>query len=189
MGIELSDNVAYYLNTREKRRTKRLETIRTKAAKLKKNKRKFDKLKEATAQAKKEFHKRQGTYKKGMNMDDPYGDIGSEDKPPPRKKSKVYCEYCGHSNHVTKKSKKCTAPLEPHKKFRKQDGTLLTEPPADPVVDPSDLHLLDCHNLDTMTFDADYDSSDENLIVSLEKELSEGNSNTAKSTGKQRAIL
>jgi hypothetical protein len=78
MGIGLSDNVAYYLNTREK---KRLAAIRTKAAKLKKNKRKFDKLKKATTQAKKEFHKRQGTYKKGMNMDDPYGENASEDKP------------------------------------------------------------------------------------------------------------
>jgi hypothetical protein len=190
MGIGLSDNVAYYLHTREKRRTTRLETIRTKAAKLKKNKRKFDKLKEATTQAKKEFHKRQGTYKKGMNMDDPYEE---EDKPPPKKKPKSYCEYCGRSDHVTKKSKKCTAPLEPHKKFRKQDGTLLTDPQADPVIDPADLLLLDCHTMDTMTFDADYDPSNDDILLSLERiELPDAgtNTNTANnSTGLQRALL
>jgi hypothetical protein len=159
MGIELSDNVAYYLKTREKRRAKRLETIRTKAAKLLKNKRKFDKLKEATVQAKKELIKRQGTYRKGMNLDDPYGD-GEDTKPPAKKKAKsnAFCEYCGRSDHVTKRSKKCTAPpLESQKKYQKEDGTLLTGPPADPPValDPSDLNLQDCHNMDAMPFDAD----------------------------------
>ena len=74
LGIKLTPNVAYYLHTREKSRVKRLETIRTRAAKQKKNKRKYDKLKDATLQAKKEFLKRQGAYQKGMNLDDPYGE-------------------------------------------------------------------------------------------------------------------
>jgi hypothetical protein len=191
MGIALSDNVAYYLNTREKRRCKRLEFIRTKAAKLKKNKRKYDKLKEATSQAKKEFHRRQGTYRKGMNMDDPFGEDNDPDgstKPPARKKAKAFCEYCGRSDHLTRKSKKCNAPLEPVKKYRKEDGTLLTEAPAAPVVDPSDINLLDCHNMDRFTFDTEYDSSDENLVLVTMDDL-EDNSNSANTTGKTHGLL
>ena len=66
MGIELTDNVAYYLHTKEKIRVRRLDMIKTRSAKQKKNKRKYDKLQEATRQAKKEFLKREGAYQKGM---------------------------------------------------------------------------------------------------------------------------
>jgi hypothetical protein len=56
MGVPLTDNVAYYLHLKEKTRVKRLAKLKTKEAKLKKNKRKYDKLAEHTLIAKKELH-------------------------------------------------------------------------------------------------------------------------------------
>ena len=152
LGIKLTPNVAYYLHTREKSRVKRLESIGTRAAKQKKNKRKYDKLKDATLQAKKEFLKRQGTYRKGMNIDDPFGELlnGVEDeeddagnKKPPAKRNKAkatgFCEYCGKSDHLTKCSKKCSALLDSAKRFRRQDGSsLLTDPPAATILVPDE---------------------------------------------------
>jgi hypothetical protein len=96
------------------------------------------------------------------------------------KKAKTFCEYCGRSDHATKKSKKCKAPEEPHKKYRKLDGSLLTTEPNDDAVllDPSDVHLVDCHDMDGMTFNADYDASnDDNLVLMIEGIGSETNNN------------
>jgi RIO-like serine/threonine protein kinase len=69
IGIQLTPNVEHYLLKKESKRINKLEKIRSSEAKKEKNKRKYEKLKEHTLQAKKEFHKRQGTYRKGMNMD------------------------------------------------------------------------------------------------------------------------
>jgi hypothetical protein len=101
----------FYLGTPQHAR------VKTSAAKKEKNKRKYKKLKEHTKIVKMEFHKRQGTYRKGMNMDDPYGqdaDVEEQQegaKKPVAKRSKKaigFCEYCGRSDHVTKRSKNCT---------------------------------------------------------------------------------
>jgi hypothetical protein len=133
MGIEITPNVEHYLLKRESHRMNKLAKKRTAEAKKQKNKRKYDKLKEHTLKAKSEFHKRHGTYRKGMNMDDPYGELlnGREDadgRKPAVKRTKTtgFCEYCGKSDHLTKRSKKCTAPLDASKKYRKEDGSLLT---------------------------------------------------------------
>ena len=135
MGIPMTTNVEHYLQKKESFRLKKLARIRTGEAKKNKNKRKYDKLKEHTRTEKIEFHKRQGTYRKGMNLDDPFGELlngavvedeDNSDKKPPTKPS-GFCEYCGKSDHVTKRSKKCTAPLDSAKRFRRQDGLLLTD--------------------------------------------------------------
>ena len=69
-------------------------------------------VKQHTRTAKIEFHKRQGTYQKGMNLDDPFGellngtevDIKEGEKKPAAKRSKTkatsFCEYCRKSNHL-----------------------------------------------------------------------------------------
>ena len=169
----MTDNVAYYLKTKEQTRVKRLANIRTRSAKQKKNKRKYDKLKEATLQAKKEYLKQQGTYRKGMNLDDPFQDIDNNDGKPPaddgnKKKKRSHCEFCGKSDHLTKRSKKCTAGPEATKRFQKVDGTILAlhpNLPADPdVLD----ELQDCDRMDCLPFNAVYESdsnSDQPLIT------------------------
>jgi hypothetical protein len=68
-----------------------------------------------------------------MNLDDPFEvqdeEAGSAKKPAAKKhKPTGFCEYCGQEGHSTKRSKKCTAPVDSSKKYRKADGTLLTEP-------------------------------------------------------------
>jgi hypothetical protein len=171
LGIPVSDSLEYYLRTKEKNRMKRLSIIRTKAAKLKKNKRKFEKLHEATQQAKKEYHKRQGTYRKGMNLDDPFGELcngkaDDERKPPAKKKSKkgsenFFCEYCGGSDHLTKRSKKCTAEINAGKRFRREDGSLLSEPRI--IVEDAATfdELQDCDRMDSLPFDVEYNSDND----------------------------
>jgi hypothetical protein len=142
LGIEMTDNVAHYLRIKENTRVKRLAKIRTKEAKLSKSQAKRTKLAGDTRLAKTEFLKREGTYRKGMNVDDPYGELpadGNNDnednarKPAARNvrannSGKLYCEYCGKKGHATKKSRKCSAALDSNKKYRREDGTSLALP-------------------------------------------------------------
>jgi hypothetical protein len=146
MGIALTLNVEHYLEKKETSRLRKIEKMKTKEAKKEKNKRKYDKLKDHTRTAKIEFTKRIGTYRTGMNMDDPFGellnggvrDIEDEDeqvKKPAAKRTKstakFHCMFCGKTGHLTKRAKNCImhgimdAPIL----FRREDGSLLTEPP------------------------------------------------------------
>jgi hypothetical protein len=172
MGMTMTPNVAHYLKVKEKKRVTRLAMIRTKDAKLLKNKSKYDKLKEHTDQAKKEFHQRQGTYRKGMNLDDPYGECfnGNDEEATtrPAKRAKVagpmakFCEYCGNKGHLTKRSKKCsehgtTGPPA----FSKWDGMLLG---AAGTVDATNedfgvpnIDAADCGMNDATPFDCEDD--------------------------------
>jgi hypothetical protein len=183
MGMVMTPNVEHYLVNRESNRMKKLAKKRTAEAKKNKNKRKYDKLKEHTLKAKQEFHKRHGTYRKGMNMDDPYGELlnGREDadrKPPAKriKKTGGHCEYCGKSDHLTKRSKKCTAPLDASKKYRREDGSSLLADAVDAVVpeapeqaDPATLLLAAAAAVDddddapATFFPEDSDDSDDYL--------------------------
>jgi hypothetical protein len=145
LGIPITDNVRHYLQTKEDKRSKRLAKLKTKEAKKHKNKRKHDKLHENTAIAKKELHQRCGSYQKGMNLDDPYGE-GSMKPPAKKKKGSRYCEWCAGKDHLTKRSQKCNAVAEAPKLYRIHDGSLLSGPPCtvadpdvqddDPMVDP-----------------------------------------------------
>jgi hypothetical protein len=163
LGITMTENVVHYLKIKEDTRIKKLAKVKTSTAKKDKNKRKYEKLKEHTIKAKLERHKRQGTYRKGMNLDDPVevvdnaeDDNGAGRKPAAKKqkKSTGYCEYCGQKGHLQKRSKKCQASLDSCKKYRRIDGTLLTEPPrvVQPVAQPNDADddVLDCENFDAM---------------------------------------
>jgi hypothetical protein len=118
----MTANVAHYLHIKENKRVKRLAKIQVQSSKVARTKRKREKLKEDTRVAKTEFLKWEGTYRKGMNLDDPYGEVppnGNEEeednwKPAARTKRtndaiKKYCEYCGLKVHATNKSKKCDA--------------------------------------------------------------------------------
>ncbi len=164
MGVPLTANVAYYLRLKEKTRVKRLAKVKTKEAKIKKNKRKYDKLAKATVVAKKELHKRQGTYRKGMNLDDV---VDTTEQQPAKKSTARYCEFCGAKGHTTKRSAKCTARDSMVIRFNKEDGRLLLSNnnlPAGALIEPEHLDAAanlarnDCDNMDSLPFDADYDS-------------------------------
>jgi hypothetical protein len=172
LGIPLTDNVAYYLKLKEKYCVTRLEAIKTNEAKRKKNKKKLDKLSEHTKLARIERRKREGTYRRGMNLDDPDDDGGG--KPPAAKRSKrsnVFCEYCGASDHATRRSLKCTQRESSVKNYRRADGTLLSGPPAVPREDDSEeqeqdaaallLAANDCSAMELIPWNADYSSDTE----------------------------
>jgi hypothetical protein len=186
LGIPLSNNVAYYLQLKETCRSKRLAKSKTREAKIIKNKRKYDKLAEHTKKAKMELHKRQGTYRRGMNLDDP---VVQDDEAPKRKKSKPngeYCEFCGAKGHLTKRSKKCTAKDSNVKRFNKLDGSLLmpgaTGGRMGPTLETSagSADALearqDCDRMDALPFDAEYESEPERLAPLTALLLEDGGS-------------
>jgi hypothetical protein len=158
LGITMTDNVVHYLQIKDAVRLKKLANSKTSTAKKEKNKRKYEKLKEHTKIAKTELHKRMGTYRRGMNLDDPLEIIEGDTTKPAAKKRKTnspqFCEYCGKKGHITKRSKRCDAALDSCKKYRKVDGTLLTEPPSTttaPVAfDDAADDIRDCENFDSM---------------------------------------
>jgi hypothetical protein len=130
LGIQMTDNVEHYLRIKEKTRMKRLENVKTKEAKHKKSKRKRDKLVDDTKTAKMELRKRLGTYRRGMALDDvvDHDEVPIAKKRKATKKAPSYCEWCRRLDHATNKNKKCKAPPNAMKKYRK-DGSLLTDPP------------------------------------------------------------
>jgi hypothetical protein len=165
LGIPLTNNVAYYLHKKEVARTKRLSKCKTREAKIEKNKRKYDKLVEHTRTAKMELHKRQGTYRRGMNLDDPIGDA-VEEGPTNKKSSRgKYCEYCGAKGHLTQRSGKCTAKGSTVKKFDASTGLPTVGQAANgSTVDAEDVEALrDCDRMDSIPFDADYESEPEQI--------------------------
>jgi hypothetical protein len=167
--LPLSDNVAYYLKLREANRHKRLEKVKTREAKRHKTKRKRDKLVDDTRVAKMELRKRLGTYRRGMNLDGPV-----EDEEPPAKKLRAstasqYCEYCGKKGHVTRRSNACDAKHSTVKRFRKFDGSLLTDHPHIAPEEDEDAALaeVDCEAMDHMPFDASYNSEDDEDLAAF----------------------
>jgi hypothetical protein len=171
LGIAVTDNVAHYLRIRENTRVKRLEKLTLKESKVTRTANKRNKLQADTRAAKTEFLKRQGTYRKGMNVDDPYGELpadgrdtneeeeGIEDaRKPAAKRTNLgptkYCEYCGKKGHATTKSKKCTASDGAAIKYRRDDGTLLSlvQGPVEPPNDGADDEFV----MDAMILDEDH---------------------------------
>jgi hypothetical protein len=194
LGITMSDNVVHYLKIKEAWRVQKLAKVKTGAAKKNKNKRKYDKLKEHTMKAKMELHKRQGTYRKGMNLDDPFGPLvdgvdGQENIKTKAAAAKRFCEYCGIAGHLTMKSKSCLAPAGSTKKYRKVDGTLLTEPQrlieANTMADAEN-DIDDCDNFDSMPLVAvlgEEESFDIDVALNPSAALLEGAWNNADNSG------
>jgi hypothetical protein len=189
LGIEMTDNVAHYLRLKENNRVKQIAKTKTKDAKLAKNSKKRAKLVTNTRIAKAQFHKLQGTYKKGMNVEDPYGEQAALDeaarKPAARAKSTTttggnasskYCECCGRKGHATTKHNECTAGATATKKYRQDDGSLVLLPPIANAVDegeednfvmPStildDDHMIDCDANDILSFDHGIQGAESNV--------------------------
>jgi hypothetical protein len=132
------------LQLKEDHRLKKLAKVKTSSAKNLKNKRKYEKLKEDTRIAKKEWHKREGTYRRGMNLDLPMALA----VPVPKKQGKGHCEYCGLKGHSTARSRKCKAKPGDPKQFR-VDGTLLCDDQKE-----TDDDIEDCNNFDAMPLEA-----------------------------------
>jgi hypothetical protein len=180
LGITMTDNVDHYLRVKETQKMKQIERGKSKEGKKKRSQMKYDRLKQATVTAKMERHKRAGTYRKGMNMDDPYGELLNgkdvdERKTAAKRKAPsalgLFCEWCGNNDHRTKRHKKCTAPPEAGKKYRKTDGTPLANAPAAPaaLVDDHDAvagfndAARETDRFDSLPFDHQFDDDDDSL--------------------------
>jgi hypothetical protein len=110
LGIIMTPNIKHFLEVREKSRSNRLKAIKTRDKKKLRNEKKHLALKEHTEIAKKERAKREGTYKRGMNMDcvDGYTEDDLRQQPNRKKrKTDAVCKLCGRKGHSTARSKKC----------------------------------------------------------------------------------
>jgi hypothetical protein len=196
LGIAMSDNVHHYLECKETARMRKIECGKTSQAKKDRNNGKYIKLRADTRIAKMEHLKRAGVYKRGMNMDDPFGELlnGKEQdeelvdgaRKPAAKKRKIqggFCEWCSLAGHFTKRSKVCKAALDAPKKYRRHDGSPLSGPPFriddsafDEAVGNNALlsqAALDVARMDSLPFDHTLQSDEE---VSLARFLLEGGS-------------
>jgi hypothetical protein len=177
LGVNMTNNVSHYLRLRENSRVQRLTKIRTKDARLAKTEKKRTKLRADIRVAKGEFLRREGTYRKGINLDDPYGEVpanGNEDdgdrKPAAKSNSsKLFCEYCGLKGHATTKSRKCIKDNHAPKAYSRLDGSLLVvatpavanddENDDDGFLMPTEIldenHQVDCHQNDLIPLDTE----------------------------------
>lgn len=115
LGIVLEPSVLYFFKQKDLYRTKRLESLKTVEKKKLRMERKFEQLRNDEIEARTARAKRNGTYRRGMNMDEgDSSDNGKEDdgtrgKPQRKKKkrSQVICPFCKKIGHSTTRSKKC----------------------------------------------------------------------------------
>jgi hypothetical protein len=188
LGIVMTENVEHYLRNKEVARINHIATGKTSLAKKEKNKLKYLKLKEHTRIAKIEFHKRAGTYRKGMNVDDPFGELlngkeavvtggnaatttsGTNKR---KNRDAEFCEWCGKNSHLTKRHRLCDATPDAVKKFRKQDGSSLAVPQAAALVaaptghSASDEERQECDLLDSLPWDTQFDSDDDESMAAF----------------------
>jgi hypothetical protein len=112
-GISMMSNISHFLQVKDKTRSSRLFSLKTRERKKDRNKVKYSKLVEETAIAVKERSKRDGTYRTGQNMDEGgvYGYTAEDLQEPVRKKAKnradVVCKCCKKRGHSTARSKDC----------------------------------------------------------------------------------
>jgi hypothetical protein len=86
----------------------------TKEQKKERNKGIFEKIRNEEVIKRKERRKKEGTYRTGMNMEDPADEedgVDADGKQPARKKRKTakdaVCPHCGRKGHTTSHSKQC----------------------------------------------------------------------------------
>jgi hypothetical protein len=123
LHINMTDNVLHFLEVKSNKRVKRLAKLKTKEENRERSKHKFDQLKEDTLIAIKERSKRDGTYKKGMNMAegniDGYTeeDLNNNRRKPKSKtavdRSGIECKHCHLFGHRTIRSKHCLLYVPP----------------------------------------------------------------------------
>jgi hypothetical protein len=115
LGIQMTDNVAHFLQVQESRRSKRLTKLKTRNQKKQRCKSKFAKLKADEVVAQHERRKCEGTYKSGRNMAEGAVDgytVEDQEEHPQKKQKKTslkdwVCQHCGRKGHKTTKSMKC----------------------------------------------------------------------------------
>jgi hypothetical protein len=107
LGITMTPNVLHFLQVKEMQREKRLANMKTTKAKKDRLKRKYFQLKEDELIARKERSKRDGTYKRGMNVSAGAADGYTEEDlllaaaaAKPGRKVRV-CPHCGLKGHTT----------------------------------------------------------------------------------------
>ena len=148
LGITMTDGVRQSLRVKETVRMKRLAKVKTTQAKKKRKEAHFKALKQQETNAKKERAKRDGTHRRGMNLDDndELNFVTPTNKKGP---SQRVCPHCGKKGHSTTRSKKCDyynggKPDPPH-----HQQVPLNDPPITSAIDPPD-NALDMERHDSM---------------------------------------
>jgi hypothetical protein len=114
MGIKLTPSITHYLQVKDRSRARRIARSKLSETKKSRVQKKNDTLKHDEAQARKERAKRDGTYKRGMNMDEGGADgCTAEDLAQPKQKKQrkvnkdIICKHCKLKGHSTTRSRAC----------------------------------------------------------------------------------
>jgi hypothetical protein len=109
--ITMPPNIHHFLGVRERRRQQRIGKTKEKAHKRLRKERLFEKLRKDEQVKRNEKKKNFGTYRSGINMEDPNGPEVYAWVKPPKKRSKqstdVVCKHCGMTGHSRTSSRKC----------------------------------------------------------------------------------
>lgn len=176
LGISVTPDIMHFLTVKDRERSKRLEKLKASKQKKRRMKGKIDALRNETTIAVKERARREGTYRRGMNI--AAGSSGGftaeeiEDANNKKKKKStknVICPHCGKTGHSRRSSKDCDQHVPPKKKRQgsaRKDNDLgldakeaqgLEELPLD------DESLAEFHDAGTWTSD-DNDDDDGSVI-------------------------
>ena len=158
MGITMEPPVLYFLQQKDRSRSKRLADLKKKEVKKQRMAKKFSRLKDDEIEARKARMKRAGTYRRGMNMDVDGcddDDEGNNNKPSKKSRKDVVCPFCGKRGHTTKRSKHCD---------KNPNNELATDPTTNDEAD--DIDAMDRLPLDGGN-DGDGDDSDMDLFFDV----------------------
>lgn len=167
LGVEMDESTRYYLVTKDRTRTSRLLSLQTKAVKKRRTEKKYKQLKGDEMIARKNKAKRDGVYKRGMNMDTM--EVEEDSNLPKAKKIRstraaLLCPLCNKKGHTTAKARGCRAnPVNPeHQQWLLEqlgdDSNAIDEPVG------LDVEMIaagdDMDNVDTLALDDDGDDDD-----------------------------
>jgi hypothetical protein len=175
LRIAMPPNVAHFLAVKQNIREKRHDKRQLKETKKERAKRKMEQLAADEVIAKKEKSKRDGTYKKGQNMEaegaDGYtaAELLAAAAAPPKRNNKsrktnkdIVCKFCNLAGHSTRRSTKC---------LYNKDRETLACMPTKAVAQDAPISLEEADRMareDMLTMDAmDLDNDDVSVDASF----------------------
>lgn len=146
LGIAATPDVIHFLGVKDRERSERLAKLKTAKKKKFRMKKKVDALRTETAIAVKERARREGTYRRGMNVaEGSSGGFTAEELEASRKKKNgkdVICPHCGKQGHSRRSSKACDKHVPPKKKRQNKNDTADAQGDGLDATEAQDLEQL-----------------------------------------------
>jgi hypothetical protein len=178
-GMPMPPCISHFLSVKQVIRKKRQQKKKERKTKKERKEKYFVNLRLQEQQTKKAASKRDGTYKKGQNMEEGGADgytldelLAAAAAKPSVKRQHVVCKHCKKAGHSTTRSKKCLLykqakpKLDPPESSTSTGSALALEPPADSIDDIAE-HM---DALATMHMSDNVDDVEEGFVDCTEAE-------------------